>query len=72
MKFSMDILPVQGFIHRTRCHAMQSYRCEKSALTEVQSQFVRSSVPNIPSMAFLHVSGRPWHEVLVVESTAHD
>ena len=51
---------------------MQSYNCEKSAVTEVQSQFVRSSVPNIPTMAFLHVSGRPWHELLVVESTAHD
>ena len=70
--FELKALPVQGFIHRIRCHPIHSYSSLKSAVTEVQSQLVRSSVPNIPIIAFLHVSGRPWHELLVVESTAHD
>ena len=63
---------MQGFIHRIRCHPIHSYSLLKSAVTDVQSHLVRSSVPNIPIMAFLQVSGRPWHELLVVESTAHD
>ena len=63
---------MQGLTHKIRCHPIHSYSCEKSAETEEQSQLVRSSVPNIPIIAFLHVSGRPWHELLVVESTAHD
>ena len=63
---------MQGLAHKTRCHPIHSYNCLKSAVTDLQSQLVRSSVPKIPTIAFLHESGRPWHELLVVESTAHD
>ena len=63
---------MQGLAHKIRCHPIHSYSFRKSAVTDSQSQLVRNSVPKIPTIAFLHESGRPWHELLVVESTAHD